>query len=74
MDTKTAKAIAPLIELWQQRDDSLDQRIIEWARSNLSPIQSNELIAIVRDSQSAIDVKTALTALAVSLMQPVTIN
>jgi hypothetical protein len=40
----------------------------------LSPDQSNELIAIIRNSQSAIDVKTELTALAASLVQPVTIN
>jgi hypothetical protein len=74
MDTKTENAIAPLLALWKQRDDDLDQRIIEWAASNLAPGQSNELIAIIRNSQSAIDVKTELTALAASLTQPVTVN
>jgi hypothetical protein len=42
MDTKTA--IAPLIALWQQRDDQLEQKIIAWAGSNLSPVQANDLI------------------------------
>jgi hypothetical protein len=74
MDAKTKNAIAPMIELWQQRDDSLYQRIIEWAGARLAPDQANELIAIIRDSQSAIDVKTELAAIAASLLQPVTTN
>jgi hypothetical protein len=74
MDTKTEKAIAPLIELWQQRDDNLDQRIIEWAGSNLSPDSANALIGIVRNYLSAIDVKAELTTFAAILTQPVTIN
>jgi hypothetical protein len=71
MDTKTENAIAPLLALWKQRDDDLDQRIIEWAGSNLAPGQSNELIGIIRSSLSSIDMKTELTALAASLAQPV---
>jgi len=70
MGTKTENAIAPLISRLQRRDDQLDRGIIEWARSNLSPDQANELIGIVRNSLSAIDVKTELTALAASLTQP----
>jgi hypothetical protein len=74
MDTRTENAIAPLIALWQQRDDSLYQRIIEWAGANLSPDQANELIAIIRNSLSAIAVKSELTLLAANLTQPATTN
>jgi hypothetical protein len=74
MDGKIANAIAPLIELWSRRDDQLERKIIEWAGSNLAPDQANGLIGIIRNSQSAIDVKTELTALAANLMQPATIN
>jgi hypothetical protein len=70
MDIKTENAIAPLIARWQQRDDDLDQSIIEWAGRNLSPVQANELIGIIRNSLSAINAKTELTTLAASLTQP----
>jgi hypothetical protein len=69
MDIKTENAIAPLITRWQQRDDELDQSIIEWAGRNLSPVQANELIGIVRNSLSAINAKTELTTLAASLAE-----
>lgn len=74
MDTKTEKAIQPLIQLWKDRDDQLDQRIIEWAGSNLSSESANALIAIVRNYLSAIDVKSELTTFAAILTQPATIN
>jgi hypothetical protein len=73
MDTKTSTAIAPMVALWQARDDALYQQIVEFAGRGLAPDQANALIGIIRDSQSAIDVKTELAALAASLMQP-TIN
>jgi len=60
VDIKTEKAITPVIERLQQRDDELDQSIIEWAARNLSPVQANELIGIVRNSLSAINAKTEL--------------
>jgi hypothetical protein len=68
------QAIAPLIELWQRRDDLLEKSVIEWAGSNLSSVQANELIGIIRNSLSTPDVKVELTALAASLTQPTTIN
>jgi hypothetical protein len=71
MDIKTENAITPVIERWQQRDDHLDQNIIEWAAANLSPAQANDLIGIVRNSLSAINAKTELTTLAASLTQPI---
>jgi len=74
MGTNTQNAIAPLLALWKQRDDELDEKIIEWAGNNLSPNQSNDLIGIVRNSISAIDAKAELTALAANLTQPVTVN
>lgn len=69
MDIKTENAITPVIERWQQRDDELDQTIIEWAARNLSPVQANELIGIIRNSLSAINAKTELTTLAASLAE-----
>ncbi len=68
MDTKAETVIAPLVELWQRRDDLLEQRIIAWSGSNLSPVQSNDLIAIIRNSQSAIDVKNELALLTAALI------
>jgi hypothetical protein len=67
VDIKTENAISPLIARWQQRDDEIDQTIIEWAAANLSPAKSNELIAIIRNSNSAIDVRKELTEFAGSL-------
>ena len=70
---KTETAIAPLVELWNRRDDHLYRRIVEWGGANLSPSLANELIGIIRNSQSAPDVRNELAALAASLTQP-TIN
>jgi hypothetical protein len=69
VDTKTENTIASLIA---QRDKELDQTIIEWAGRNLSPVQANELIEIVRNSLSAINVKAELTTLATNLTRPAT--
>jgi hypothetical protein len=69
VDIKTENAISPLIARWQQRDDELDQGIIEWAARNLSPVQANELIGIIRNSTSSINAKTELTTLAESLAE-----
>jgi hypothetical protein len=69
VDIKTENAITPVIERWQQRDDELDQTIIEWAARNLSPAQANELIGIIRNSISEINAKTELTTLAASLAE-----
>jgi len=52
---------------WQQRDDDLDQSIIEWAAaSSLPPVRANEIIILVRDSLAVINPKTEMTALAAS--------
>jgi hypothetical protein len=68
MDIKTENTIAPVIARWQQRDDQLYQSVIEWAAArNLSPVQANELIGLVRNSLSAIDIKAEVTTLAASL-------
>ena len=40
MDANTEKAIAPLIALWQMRDDQLYQRVIEFASSGLASDQA----------------------------------
>jgi hypothetical protein len=74
MDTKTENVIAPLVKLWQQREAQFEQRIIEWAGGNLSPDQSNVLIQLVRDSQSAVDVRSQLETFAAILTQPATTN
>jgi hypothetical protein len=75
MDTKTDQAIAPLVELWRRRETQFEQQIIEWAAgANLSPDQSNVLIQMVRDSQSATDVHNELATFAAILTQPATIN
>jgi hypothetical protein len=73
MDIRTENAIAPLIALWQRRDSQLEGLIIKWADSNLAPDQANELIGIVRNSNSQIDAKADLTTLAeIILTQPAT--
>jgi hypothetical protein len=74
MDTRTETAIAPLVAQLHARDDALYQQIVEFAGSGLSPDSANALIAIVRSSQSSIDVKAELMVLATSLMQPATTN
>ena len=68
MDAKTQNVIADLVELWQRRDDNLEQTIVAWSGSNLSPVQANDLIAIIRNSQSAIDVKNELALLTAALI------
>jgi hypothetical protein len=72
VDAKTEKAIAPLVELWQRRESQFEAKIIEWAGANLSPDQANLLIGMVRDFQSAIDVRSELTTFAAILTQPTT--
>jgi hypothetical protein len=72
MDTRTENAIAPLVDLWQARNDQLEQKIVDWSGRNLAPEKENELIAIVRNSQSATDVKAELTTFAEILTQPAT--
>jgi hypothetical protein len=75
MDTKTEKAIAPLVEHWRQREAEFYQQIIEWAASaSLSPDQANALINMVRDSRSSIDVHGELATFAAILMQPAITN
>jgi hypothetical protein len=74
MPTKTEQAIAPLVELWQRRESLFEQRIIDWANGNLSPDQSNALIQLVRDSQSAADVHNELATFAAILTQPAITN
>ena len=70
MPTKAEAAIAPLIAQLQARAAAPYQRVIEFANRGLAPDQANALLGIIRDSQSALDVKTELTVLAASLMQP----
>jgi hypothetical protein len=67
MPTKTEDAIAPLVAQMHARDDALYQQIVEFAGSGLSPESANALIAIVRSSQSSIDLKAELMVLAASL-------
>ena len=74
MTSKTENAIAPLVARWQQRESEFEQKIIAWANGNLSPDQSNVLIQMVRDSQSAADVRNELATFAATLTQPATIN
>jgi hypothetical protein len=62
--------IEPLVELWKRRDDNLDRRIIDWAGANLAADKANDLIAIIRNSLSAIDVENELKSLVASLAQP----
>jgi hypothetical protein len=74
MDKKTEQAIAPLVELWQRREAQFEQRIIEWAGSNISGDQANVLIQMVRDSHTAVDVHNELATFAAILTQPATSN
>ena len=70
MNTKALDAIAPLIAQLQARDAQLCQSVIEFAGGKLPGESANKLISIVRNSQSAIDVKAELSAIAATLMQP----
>jgi hypothetical protein len=74
MDAKTENAIAPLVELWRQRESQFEKQIIEWAGSNLSGDHANILIQMVRDFQSGIDVQSELATFAAILTQPATTN
>jgi hypothetical protein len=74
MSTKTENAIASLTELFQRRETQFEHRLVEWAGSNLSPDKANELIAIARNSQSALDVRNELATFAAILTQPETTN
>jgi hypothetical protein len=71
LNVKIENAIAPLIDLCQRHADQLERKIIEWAGSNLSPAQSNDLIDIVRKLQSAPDFRNDLATLAMNLTQPI---
>ena len=63
----TENAVASLVELWQRREDLLENAVIDWCQKNLAPSQGNDLVRIVRQSRSALDVKNELTALAAVL-------
>jgi len=66
----TAAPIEPLIALCKRRDDQLEKAITDWACTNLSPVQANDLIALIRNSQAAPDVKNEMDLLAAILTQP----